>query len=139
MNRLAALFACIALTCWTAASFERAGAQNVPPYQPGTSQQQPGPAWADAGHPLLHRPYPWGSVALQFPLINASFRSPLDPRSVLVTLDGSDVTPIAKVTARGFEFTPAFRLHVGQHVVRVTGTTADGRTVSDGWSFNVTP
>lgn len=111
----------------------------VPPYQPGTSQQQPGPAWADAGHPLLHRPYPWGTISLQFPLINASFRHPVDPQSIRITLDGDDVTQIAKVTTMGFEFTPAFRLHAGTHSIRIRGMSQDGAPVSDGWNFTVMP
>ncbi len=110
-----------------------------PPYQPGTSMQQPGPAWADAGHPLLHRPFPWGDVSQQFPLVNASFRHPLRPESVRITLDGRNVTEIAKVTAMGFEFTPAYRLHVGTHEIRVSGVTQDGALISDAWSFTVTP
>lgn len=111
----------------------------APPYRPGTSNQRPGPAWADAGHPLLHRPYPWGSVSRPYPLINASFRRPMRSHSVRVTLDGRNVTPIAKITSMGFEFTPAFRLLVGVHEVRVSGVTQDGMPVSDGWSFTVTP
>lgn len=137
MKRLAAFVFSLSLLA-TLACAVHARAQGVPPYQPGTSQQQPGPAWADAGHPLLHRPYPWGSVSLQYPLVNASFRHALDPSSIVVTLDGDDVTPIAKITAMGFEFTPAFRLHVGQHSVHVTGRTQDGHPISDGWSFTVT-
>lgn len=109
----------------------------VPPYRPGTSHQQPGPSWADAGHPLLHRPYPWGSVSQQYPLVNASFRTALRPDSVHVTLDGRNVTAIAKITPMGFEFTPAFRLHVGVHEVRVWGVTQDGRPISDSWTFTV--
>ncbi len=117
-----------------------AGAQQsgVPPYSPGTSHQQPGPSWADAGHPLLHRPFPWGSVAQQFPLINASFRRPMRSETVVVTLDGSDETNIAKVTTMGFEFTPAFRLHIGTHTVRITGVTQTGASLTDGWTFTVT-
>lgn len=111
----------------------------LPPYHPGTSIQRPGPAWADAGHPLLHRPFPWGSISQQYPLINASFRRPLRPDTVQVFLDGRRVTAIAKITAMGFEFTPAFRLHAGTHGVRVTGTTQDGASISDGWNFTVTP
>lgn len=111
----------------------------VPPYHPGTSQQQPGPAWADAGHALLHRPYPWGTISQQFPLINASFRRPLDPGSIRVMLDGDDVTQIAKVTPMGFQFTPAFRLHAGTHSVRVMGRTQDGAPAADGWTFTVVP
>lgn len=112
---------------------------NVPPYRPGTSQQRPGPAWADQGHPLLHRPYPWGSTSRPFPLINASFQHPMDPSSIVIRLDGHNVTGIARVRTLGFEFTPAFALHVGPHTISVTGRTQDGRFISDGWTFQVTP
>ncbi len=111
----------------------------VPPYHPGSSYQQPGPSWADYGHPLFHRPYPWGDVAQQYPLVNASFRSAMRPETVQVRLDGRNVTDISKITTRGFEFTPAFRLHVGTHTVSVTGITAGGQRLSDAWTFTVTP
>jgi hypothetical protein len=54
-----------------------------------------------------------------------------------ITLDGRNVTQIAKVTALGFEFTPAFPLHVGTHTVHITGVTQNGAPVSDSWSFSV--
>lgn len=110
----------------------------TPPYHPGTSHQQPGPASADAGHALLHRPYPWGSISAPYPLINASFKHAMQPRTIRVTLDGRDVTAIAQVGPMGFEFTPAFPLSVGTHTVRVTGTLQTGGAISDGWSFTVT-
>ncbi|MGH7737586.1 MAG: hypothetical protein ACREMP_06940 [Candidatus Tyrphobacter sp.] len=111
----------------------------VPPYHPGTSHQQPGPAWADRGHALIHRPYPWGSVSRPYPLVSASFRRPMEAQSIRVTLDGFNVTKIARVTAMGFEFTPAFPLHAGVHVVRISGETQNGNAISDGWDFTVTP
>lgn len=110
----------------------------APPYHPGSSVQQPGPSWADAGHPLLHRPFPWGSISRPYPLISASFRRPMRPDSIRVTLDGRNETGIAKITAMGFELTPAFRLHVGTHNVRISGVAQDGAPVTDGWSFTVT-
>ncbi len=114
-----------------------AGAQ-VPPYQPGTSHPQAGPAFADAGHPLIHRPNPWGSTDLPYPLINAAFRLRVQPGSVHIWLDGQDVTLISKVTSMGFEVTPADALTVGRHTVRITGLTQSGAPISDGWSFTVT-
>jgi hypothetical protein len=109
----------------------------VPPYQPGSSYQRPGPAWADAGHSLVHRPSPWGQTSRPYPLINASFRTPVLPNSVRVMLDGRNVTGIARITPRGFEFTPAFPLRAGEHVVRIFARTQDGMPVSDSWSFTV--
>ncbi len=109
----------------------------MPPYRPGTSNQRPGPAWADAGHPLVHRPFPWGQTSRPYPLINASFRTPMLAGSIRVVLDGRDVTQIARVTPGGFELTPAFPLGVGEHTVRIFGRTQDGAPVSDGWSFTV--
>ena len=113
------------------------GAPPPPPYQPGSSVQQPGPAWADASHVLLHRPYPWGQVARPYPLINASFRRAMQPDTLRITIDGRDVTALAKLTPMGFEVTPPRQLRIGQHFVRVSGMTQSGRPISDGWSFNV--
>ncbi|HEY9085538.1 MAG TPA: copper amine oxidase N-terminal domain-containing protein [Candidatus Tyrphobacter sp.] len=110
----------------------------APPYRPGTSQPHPGPIWADAGHQLLHRPYPWGLTSRPYPLINASFRLPVQPYTMRIMLDGRNVTDIAKVTMMGFEFTPAYPLHAGTHTVRVFGETQNGMPISDGWSFTVT-
>lgn len=111
----------------------------MPPYQPGTSHQQSGPAWADAGHALLHRPYPWGSVNLPYPLINASFKHPMQAGTVRVRLDGNDVTDVAQIGAMGFEFTPLDALQIGVHRIVVTGATQLGARVTDGWTFAVTP
>jgi hypothetical protein len=111
----------------------------TPPYHPGTSHQQSGPAWADQGHAILHRPFPWGSVSQQYPLINASFRRPMRRDSIVVRLDGRNVTDIAKVTTMGFEFTPAYRLRDGTHTVSVMGVAQDGAQISDGWTFTVSP
>lgn len=109
----------------------------VPPYQAGTSHPQTGPVSADAGHSLIHRPSPWGSINRPYPLINADFRVRVQPQSMRISLDGRNVTQIAKVTALGFEFTPAFPLRVGTHTVRIMGVTQNGTPVSDSWSFSV--
>jgi len=110
---------------------------SVPPYRPGTSHPHPGPASADAGHSLIHRPSPWGSTNRPYPLVNAAFRERVRPGSLRISLDGESVTQISKVTALGFEFTPAFPLLVGRHTVRIVGVSADGVPISDGWSFTV--
>lgn len=108
-----------------------------PPYHPGTSTWREGPPQAGAGHPLLNRPHPWMQTARPFPLVDASFRRMLQPDSVRIMLDGRNVTPIAAIKAGGFEFTPARRLSLGMHRVRVVGLTLDGRWISDSWSFDV--
>lgn len=135
MKRLTGIFATLAIALSISMN---ASAQQTPPYQPGTSHQQPGPASADAGHVLLHRPYPWGQISQPYPLINASFRHPMRPDTVNVTLDGRNVTEIAQVGPMGFEFTPAFPLSIGVHMVRVSGMLQSGGSISDGWSFTVT-
>jgi hypothetical protein len=109
----------------------------VPPYHPGSSHPHPGPASADAGHSLIHRPSPWGSTIRPYPLVNAAFRVRVQPGSVHISLDGKNVTRICKITALGFEFTPAFPLHVGTHIVRISGVTQSGARISDSWSFTV--
>jgi hypothetical protein len=140
MRRLIITLSSIIVIAATAAA---AGAQQqvgqTPPYSPGTSTWQEGPPNAGAGHILINRPYPWGQTSLPFPLITSSFRKQMQPDSVRISLDGRDVTDIAQVKSGGFEFTPAFSLSVGPHAVRITGTTLDGRPISDGWSFTVTP
>lgn len=126
----------VALTMATGSAQQQVG--QTPPYYPGTSTWQEGPPNAGAGHVLVNRPYPWGQTSLPFPLITSSFRKPMQPDSVRITLDGRDVTDITQVRSGGFEFTPAFPLSVGAHVIRITGTTLGGRAITDGWSFTVT-
>jgi hypothetical protein len=112
-------------------------AATVPPYHPGTSHPQIGPASADAGHSLFHRPSPWGRTNRPYPLVNADFRTRVRPDSIRVSLDGRAVTQISKITALGFEFTPAYPLRVGKHTVRVSGVAQNGVRVWDEWSFTV--
>lgn len=128
--------AAIAVTMATSSAQQQVG--QTPPYNPGTSTWQEGPPNAGVGHILVNRPYPWGQTSLPFPLITSSFRKQMQPDSIRITLDGHDVTDIAQVKSGGFEFTPAFALAVGMHVIRITGTTLGGKPISDGWSFTVT-
>ena len=82
---------------------------------------------------------PSGNVAQRYPTIAATFRVPLRPDSVVVRVDGRDVTGAARVTPHGFELSSSSRLWTGSHRVSVSGTTMDGRAVYDSWSFTVVP
>lgn len=99
-----------------------------PAYQPSTY-----------GGRLFENRYPLGDVSQRYPTIDASFRQTLRPDSVIVRLDGHDVTGIARVTPNGFRLTPDSRLYAGTHSVEVIGVTESGERISDTWDFTVVP
>jgi hypothetical protein len=122
MKPLATALASLVLALATTLAASAQVQQGVyPPYRPGTSTWRAGPPQAGAGHSLLNRPHPWMQTARPFPLIDASFKHPLQTSSVRITLDGRNVTAIAQIRSGGFEFTPARPLALGTHTVRVVG------------------
>ncbi len=61
------------------------------------------------------------------PLIRAVFPAPVDPASVIVILDGVDMTPLANITETGFEFRPVIALLPGRHGLSVSVVDREGR------------
>jgi hypothetical protein len=76
------------------------------------------------------------------PSIYATFASdavPVNPSSVVLTVDGRDVTSNAVRTAQFVQYTPAYSYPAG--AVRVTVRVADlaGNTTTKSWSFTIRP
>jgi hypothetical protein len=77
------------------------------------------------------------TVSARRPTIEASFAGgPVDPNSIRITLDGTDVTQDSTRSPRGFTYAPRSPLQPGSHRVRVTGTDRNGGNFTRGWSFD---
>ncbi|MGH7737587.1 MAG: copper amine oxidase N-terminal domain-containing protein [Candidatus Tyrphobacter sp.] len=87
---------------------------------------------------LLSMRSPTGNVSQRYPRISASFREPLRTDSVVVRLDGRNVTDNARVWSTGFALNPRLRLSPGSHSVTVAGMADNGSRVYGQWDFTVT-
>jgi hypothetical protein len=61
------------------------------------------------------------------PRIKVNFKESVDPKTVLVLLDTTDVTQLASFTEKGFEFQPLLVLPSGEHTLTVSATDKEGR------------
>ena len=78
----------------------------------------------------VHEPYP--TISVRFAGATA-----IDPRSLRVLVDGSDVTPQASVVGDQVLLTPRTALAPGTHYVAVTGRDAStGAVLGNSWSFD---
>jgi hypothetical protein len=99
------------------------------------------------GQPSSAPPAPAITVTLQpssnaelheaYPAISARFAgaASIDPRSLRVTVDGSDVTAQAAVIGDQVLYTPRTALSPGTHSVSVTAQDARGTPLAQQWSF----
>jgi hypothetical protein len=117
--------------------------QNEPPPQPGyqpgyqpsyQQYQQYGP---DAYHPVIVDLHPMGQDPYVYSAIGASFRTRLDPSTVRVSLDGSDVTQDVQIRPNGFQLSTPYRLRPGRHLVHISGIDVHGNRITDSYSFTV--
>ncbi|HEX3465545.1 MAG TPA: copper amine oxidase N-terminal domain-containing protein [Candidatus Elarobacter sp.] len=77
------------------------------------------------------------SVSARRPTIEAYFGGgTVDPNSLRITLDGTDVTQDSTRSPRGFTYAPRSPLQPGEHRVRVTGTDNNGGNFNRGWNFS---
>jgi len=76
------------------------------------------------------------TVPSRRPTIGATFTGgTVDPNSVRVMLDSTDITNESTRSPRGFLFVPNGPLAPGAHRVRVSGTDSNGGPFSRGWLF----
>ena len=54
------------------------------------------------------------------PDIKIEFIEPVAPNSLVVILDGADITQLLTVTDKGFEFTPVMVLPAGSHTLSIS-------------------
>jgi hypothetical protein len=77
------------------------------------------------------------SVTARRPTIGATFAGgTVNPNSVRITLDQTDVTNDSTRSPSGFLYAPRSPLQPGPHRVRVTGTDTSGNSFNRGWNFS---
>jgi parallel beta-helix repeat protein len=84
-------------------------------------------------------PLPGTETNVTMPAISANYSDPLgiDINTVLIRLDGFDVTSQATVTQSGFTFTPSSALAGGIHQVYVEVSDSVGNQATETWNFTV--
>ena len=77
------------------------------------------------------------SVSARRPTIGATFAGgTVEPNTIRITLDQTDVTNDSTRSPSGFLYAPRSPLQPGQHRVRVTGTDTNGGSFNRGWNFS---
>jgi len=70
------------------------------------------------------------------PDIKIEFLEPITSNSLLVILDGADITQLLTVTDKGFEYTPVMVLAAGSHNLSISATDKEGRQLQKNISFS---
>jgi hypothetical protein len=97
----------------------------------------PPPPRVSVTHLRGQQPAPGAIVQNTKPRIAAEFTHRVNPGSLNVTIDDSNVTGWAQRDASAFAVTPRTALWVGTHTVRVTGNDASGAYFDRAWEFRV--
>jgi hypothetical protein len=110
-----------------------------PPYPP---PRPPGPVPPPYPPPapvrlVNQQPAPDSRMRDRFTVISAEFSREVDPGSVRVWLDGSNITYQSGVSRGRFSYKPPAPLDFGGHNVRVTGRGPGGVPFERSWSFTV--
>jgi hypothetical protein len=85
-------------------------------------------------------PSPDSVIGADYPQIYARFAggsSPVDPATVRLMLDGSDITASATVSSAYIAYTPPAPLDAGSHTVEISGQAEDGTPFDVQWSFRL--
>lgn len=95
---------------------------------------------ADEEAPSFSDARPTGMTGERRPTIGVDYSDnvAVDPTSVTMTFDGTDVTADADVTATGVTYTPTSDLAFNDHTVEVTVADEAGNENSRAWDFTVT-
>lgn len=70
------------------------------------------------------------------PDIKIEFLEPITSNSLVVILDGADITQLLTITDKGFEFTPVMVLAAGSHNLSIAATDKEGRQLRKNISFS---
>ena len=70
------------------------------------------------------------------PRIEIAFAQSMDVKSLLVMLDGIDISQIVTSNANGFSYQPIQVLEPGMHTLVISGTTAQGESANQEFSFS---
>ncbi|MFH1154717.1 MAG: hypothetical protein V1793_12960 [Pseudomonadota bacterium] len=97
----------------------------------------PGEVKGEANETLvLIEPAPGAEFIGKKPLIQCEIREPFDRTSLLVLLDGTDLTGIIEFTEKGFQVKPVSVLPAGDHTLSITGTLLSGNGFENQLSFS---
>lgn len=69
------------------------------------------------------------------PVIKAEFTIPIKIETLLVLLDGVDVTQVVTFSEKGFEYMPVFVLTAGDHNLNISSNDIEGRALQKEISF----
>jgi len=75
-------------------------------------------------------------VVAKKPDIKIGFSIPVVPDTLVVLLDGTDVTQLVTATDRGFEFTPFQVLAAGTHTLSITVEDSEGKQMQKSITFS---
>jgi hypothetical protein len=84
----------------------------------------------------LINPPDGAEIIAKKPSIQVAILKPYVPDTLLVILDGIDITGVLDLTAQGFAFTPIEILPSGPHVLMVEGATQDGWEFREEFAFS---
>ncbi len=84
---------------------------------------------------LRLEPAPQTTLARRRPEISATFAEPVDPTTVRVELDGTDVTARTSLDAHSFTLDPPADLEPGPHEISLAGRTPDREAFVSHWDF----
>jgi len=70
------------------------------------------------------------------PDIKIEFLEPITSNSLVVILDGADITQLLRITDKGFEFTPVMVLPAGSHNLSISAKDKEGRELQKNISFS---
>ncbi len=71
------------------------------------------------------------------PAIEADFGGDVDINSIIILLDGMDITPASKLTPEGVSYSSPVPVSGGEHSVEIQGAYTDGNPLLITWSFSV--
>lgn len=80
-------------------------------------------------------PVPNTEIIGKRPVIKVEFSEPYAHKTIVVLLDGTDVTQVLTRTERGFEYKPIFVLSPGGHDLLISATDQEGRQFQKSISF----
>lgn len=117
MNRNPSRVRVLAALLFLAAAGAAAAQEAAPP--------APGDAWV-----ALVSPAENGLVISRKPVIRGTFLKEVVPETVMIGIDGTDVSALARKTSGGFEVTPPLPLPAGVHQVSVVAQDREGGSLS---------
>ena len=94
----------------------------------------------DITEPVITNMNPTGTITDTTPTISASYSDPesgINTSSVILILDGTDVTAAATVTLSGVTYTPTTALSYATHTVNLTVSNNVSLTATETWTFTV--